>query len=75
IAGAWWQPGVQRAFGIFQQPNLMASFLATGLALALAAFALPWFRMAQPNAERWRRSLLAACLMLLSAVLRYWVRH
>ncbi|EMH4071787.1 O-antigen ligase family protein [Serratia marcescens] len=69
IAGAWWQPGVQRAFGIFQQPNLIASFLATGLALALAAFALPGFRMAQPNAERWRRSLLAACLMLLSAVL------
>ncbi|QDI46385.1 O-antigen ligase family protein [Serratia marcescens] len=67
-ADAWVSPGTSPAFGIFQAPNVTASFLATGLALALAAFALPGFRMAQPNAERWRRRLLAACLMLLSAV-------
>ncbi|MGP2796728.1 hypothetical protein [Serratia marcescens] len=74
-ADAWVSTGASPVLGIFQAPNVTASFLATGLALALTAFALPGFRMAQPNAECWRRRLLAVCLMLLSAVLRYWVRH
>ncbi|VTR25974.1 Lipid A core - O-antigen ligase and related enzymes [Serratia fonticola] len=55
IAQYWIPSDSSRAFGIFQQPNVLASFIATGLALALAAFLLPGFSLVQPRAEYWRR--------------------
>lgn len=73
IAQDWIPSSSSRAFGIFQQPNVLASFIATGLALALAAFMLPGFRMVQPRAECWRRCALAVALVLLSMVL-VWVQ-
>lgn len=65
--------GSGRAFGVFQQPNVLASFIATGLALALAAFLLPGYRLVQPRAEYWRRGTMAAVLVLLPMVL-VWVQ-
>nr|WP_310597308.1 Wzy polymerase domain-containing protein [Aeromonas aquatica] len=53
---------VNRPYGIFQQPNVMASFMATGLALAI------WLEM-RADAHPWLRGLrygviLAACVLL-----------
>lgn len=73
IAQLWIPSGSPRAFGIFQQPNVLASFIATGLALALAAFVLPGFQILEPRAERWRRRALALVLVLLPMVL-VWVQ-
>lgn len=69
-----WVPGSGgRAYGIFQQPNVVASFIATGFALALASSVLPGFQLLDPCAECWRRRALAAVLVLLSMVL-VWVQ-
>ncbi|RYM61152.1 polymerase [Serratia proteamaculans] len=73
IAQSWIPSGSSRAFGIFQQPNVLASFIATGLALALAAYVLPGFQRLDPRAESWRRRALAAALVLLPMVL-VWVQ-
>ena len=73
IAQSWIPSGSSRAFGIFQQPNVLASFIATGLALALAAFVLPGFQLQNSPVERWRRRALAAALVLLPMVL-VWVQ-
>jgi O-antigen polymerase len=73
IAQIWVPGNGGRAFGIFQQPNVVARFIATGFALALASFVLPGFRLLNPHAERWRRCALAAVLVLLSMVL-FWVQ-
>ncbi|WP_183130051.1 pilin glycosylation ligase domain-containing protein, partial [Serratia plymuthica] len=73
IAQLWIPSGNPRAFGIFQQPNVLASFIATGLALALASFVLPGFQLLEPRAERWRRRALAVALVLLPMVL-VWVQ-
>ncbi len=73
IAQFWMPSGSLRAFGIFQQPNVLASFIATGLALALAAFVLPGFQLLNPHAECWRRRALAVVLVLLPMVL-VWVQ-
>ncbi|MBD8214481.1 PglL family O-oligosaccharyltransferase [Erwinia persicina] len=73
MAQSWVPSGSSRAFGIFQQPNVLASFIATGLALALAAYMLPGFQRLDPRAERWRRRALAAALVLLPMVL-VWVQ-
>ncbi|HEJ8022857.1 O-Antigen ligase [compost metagenome] len=73
IAQSWIPSGSSRAFGIFQQPNVLASFIATGLALALAAYVLPGFQRLDPRVERWRRRALAAALVLLPMVL-VWVQ-
>ncbi|MBL5824974.1 O-antigen ligase family protein [Serratia fonticola] len=73
IAQYWIPSGSLRAFGIFQQPNVLASFLATGLALALAAFFLPGFRLLNPRAERCRHRALAVALLLLPMLL-VWVQ-
>ncbi|MEE4412025.1 MULTISPECIES: PglL family O-oligosaccharyltransferase [unclassified Serratia (in: enterobacteria)] len=73
IAQSWIPSGSLRAFGIFQQPNVLASFIATGLALAQAAFVLPGFRLLEPRAECWRRRTLAVVLVLLPMVL-VWVQ-
>lgn len=60
---------VQGAFGILQQPDLLASLFATGL--ALMAFWLPGFRLPQARAEGWRRRALAAMLASLSMALEW----
>ncbi|VEA71072.1 Lipid A core - O-antigen ligase and related enzymes [Serratia rubidaea] len=49
-----------RVFGIFQQPNVLGSFIATGLALALMLAVLPGYVLRAARAERarqagWRR--------------------
>ncbi|MEL5380032.1 PglL family O-oligosaccharyltransferase [Serratia ureilytica] len=69
LAEFWVPANGGRALGIFQQPNVTASFIATGLALALAAFVLPGFHLSVLGGERWRRRALAAALMLLPMVL------
>ncbi|RJF58662.1 polymerase [Serratia inhibens] len=73
IAQSWIPSGNPRAFGMFQQPNVLASFIATGLALAQAAFVLPGFHLLNPRAECWRRRALAVVLLLLPMVL-VWVQ-
>ncbi|WP_241993370.1 O-antigen ligase family protein [Serratia marcescens] len=73
LAQFWVPANGGRALGIFQQPNVTASFIATGLALALAAFLLPGFQLREPRAERGRRRALAAVLVLLPMML-VWVQ-
>lgn len=69
LAQFWVPVNGGRALGIFQQSNVTASFIATGLALALASFVLPGFQLLNPRTERWRRRALAIVLMLLPMVL------
>lgn len=69
LVQCWVPVNSGRAVGIFQQPNVTASFIAIGMALALAAFILPGFHIANLNAERWRRRALALALVLLPMVL------
>ncbi|CAI0997666.1 O-antigen ligase RfaL [Serratia marcescens] len=73
MAQYWIPADGSRAFGIFQQPNVLASFIATGLSLALAAYVLPGFQRMDPRVERWRRRALAVALVLLPMVL-VWVQ-
>ncbi|MGA9619659.1 MAG: pilin glycosylation ligase domain-containing protein, partial [Serratia proteamaculans] len=73
VAQFWIPSGNLRAVGIFQQPNVLASFIATGLALALAAYVLPGFQRLDPCAKSWRRRALAVALVLLPMVL-VWVQ-
>ncbi|GKQ96603.1 PglL family O-oligosaccharyltransferase [Aeromonas hydrophila] len=65
IPGNWlgYDTRANRPYGIFQQPNVMATFMATGLALAI------WLEL-RGNANAWLRGLrygviLAASLLLL----------
>ncbi|MGC2909176.1 Wzy polymerase domain-containing protein [Serratia marcescens] len=69
LAQFWGPTNGGRALGIFQQPNVTASFIATGFALALAAFVLPGFHLSVERGERWRRRALAVALILLPMVL------
>ncbi|WP_273854864.1 O-antigen ligase family protein [Serratia liquefaciens] len=69
MAQYWIPADGSRAFGIFQQPNVLASFIATGFALALAAFLLPGFHLLTQGAECWRRRALVVALVLLPMVL------
>ncbi|MDA8478799.1 Wzy polymerase domain-containing protein [Citrobacter sp. Awk 4] len=64
-----WIPVGGRSLGIFQQANVTASFIATGLALAVSAFVLPEFHLLKLNAEYWRRRVLAVLLVVLTMVL------
>ncbi|MNG99864.1 O-Antigen ligase [compost metagenome] len=64
---AWVPPNGSRVYGIFQQPNVLASFIATGLALALLLLLSPTYALA--GGERRRRALLLALIMGLSALL------
>lgn len=41
---AWVTPNGRRVYGIFQQPNVLGSFIATGLALALWLLLAPYLR-------------------------------
>ncbi|MGF6191430.1 pilin glycosylation ligase domain-containing protein [Serratia sp. 2723] len=58
-----------RAYGVFQQANVLASFLATGLALALMLFLLPAFTCDHTGSERLRIQGLGLMLVLFSVVL------
>ncbi|WP_414483738.1 Wzy polymerase domain-containing protein [Serratia marcescens] len=61
---AWVAPNGSRVYGVFQQPNVLGSFIATGLALAL------WLLLAPLSAPTWRRQLpLLALLVAFSALL------
>lgn len=58
-----------RVYGSFFQPNVLASFLATGLALAWALSLLPHFSLARATAERRRQGVLLLLMTLFSALL------
>ncbi|AYZ30480.1 PglL family O-oligosaccharyltransferase [Serratia sp. FDAARGOS_506] len=61
---AWVAPNGSRVYGVFQQPNVLGSFIATGLALTL------WLLLAPLSAPTWRRQLpLLALLVAFSALL------
>ncbi|WP_338858727.1 Wzy polymerase domain-containing protein [Serratia marcescens] len=61
---AWVTPNGSRVYGVFQQPNVLGSFIASGLALAL------WLLLAPLSAPTWRRQLpLLALLAAFSALL------
>ncbi|EKN4696537.1 O-antigen ligase family protein [Yersinia ruckeri] len=68
---AWFvYPIVQnRPYGVFQQVNVLASFIATGLALVLLLFLLPGFALARNTLERSRKCLLGLILVLFSVLL------
>ncbi|WP_273855337.1 O-antigen ligase family protein [Serratia liquefaciens] len=68
---AWsWVPLYgRRVYGTFLQPNVLASFIATGLALSLMLFLLPGFALAQTCHERYRQRALVLMLALFSALL------
>ncbi|CAE1147666.1 Lipid A core - O-antigen ligase and related enzymes [Serratia sp. Tan611] len=74
VAQAWmdYVPG-GRPYGIFQQPNVLGSFIAMGVALTLMLWLQPQFGLPGLVTERWRSGLLAALLLLLPAVL-VWVQ-
>ena len=46
-----------RVYGIFQQPNVLGSFIATGLALTLMQWVLPGYALV---ASRWERPYAAS---------------
>lgn len=58
-----------RPYGVFQQVNLLASFMATGLALALTLFLLPGFNLRARCHEKWRLGVLCLLLTVLPALL------
>lgn len=58
-----------RPFGVFQQVNVLASFTATGLALAIMVMLLPGFTLTCSKRERLRQYALALILMVFPALL------
>lgn len=56
----WVAPNGSRVYGVFQQPNVLGSFIATGLATAL------WLLLAPLSAPTWRRQLRCSRCWLLS---------
>lgn len=58
-----------RPYGVFQQVNVLASFIATGLALALMLFLLPTFTMASIYCEHLRARVLKLVLLLFPILL------
>ncbi|WP_445585386.1 Wzy polymerase domain-containing protein [Serratia sp. TSA_198.1] len=58
-----------RPYGVFQQVNLLASFTATGLVLALMLFLLPDFSLRAKRYEKLRLMLLALLLAVFPALL------
>ncbi|ATM76054.1 polymerase [Serratia fonticola] len=60
-----------RPYGVFQQVNVLASFIATGLALALMLFLLPSFAFARIRTERCRQYFLGGLLVLFSLILTW----
>ncbi|WP_420802723.1 Wzy polymerase domain-containing protein [Serratia plymuthica] len=70
---AWVPTSGQRVYGIFQQPNVLASFIATGLALALMLFLLPGFALRRAGYEYCRLAVLGVLLLVLPALL-VWIQ-
>ncbi|CAI1195353.1 PglL family O-oligosaccharyltransferase [Serratia liquefaciens] len=70
---AWVPVTGHRAYGIFQQPNVLASFMATGLALALMMYLLPGFALRRVRYECFRKLFLGVLLLVLSALL-VWIQ-
>ncbi|MFK8256350.1 O-antigen ligase family protein [Erwinia sp. AnSW2-5] len=66
---AWVPMYSGRIYGTFFQPNVLASFLATGIALSLALLLLPSLALSQPRYERLRQASLHLLLLGLSALL------
>ncbi|SPZ52008.1 Lipid A core - O-antigen ligase and related enzymes [Serratia quinivorans] len=62
-----------RVYGIFQQPNVLGSFIATGLALTLMQWLLPGYVLVASRREGVRRVALSLLLVLFSAVL-VWIQ-
>lgn len=60
---AWVSPNGSRVYGVFQQPNVLGSFIATGLALAL------WLLLAPLSAPTRRQLPLLVLLAAFSALL------
>ncbi|HCU0429602.1 TPA: O-antigen ligase C-terminal domain-containing protein [Serratia marcescens] len=72
IPGWTWVPLYgRRVYGLFFQPNLLASFVATGLALALMLLVLPMFTLT--HIERWRQGVMLLLLVTFSALL-VWIQ-
>ncbi|WNN46684.1 PglL family O-oligosaccharyltransferase [Winslowiella toletana] len=59
----------QRIYGTFFQPNLLGSFVATGLALVLTLLLLPRMTLKANIPERCRQCVLMILLMAFSAIL------
>lgn len=70
---AWVPMKGGRVYGIFQQPNVLASFIATGMALALMLFLLPDIALRQERHEYCRQSFLGMLLLVLPALL-VWIQ-
>jgi O-antigen polymerase len=68
---AWVPMKGNRVYGIFQQPNVLASFMATGLALSLMLFLLPGFVLRQARYEHGRQAFLGVLLLVLPALLMW----
>lgn len=66
---AWVPSWHNRIYGSFFQPNVLASYLATGLALTLALTLLPAFSFINPSCERGRQVCLFVLLVMFSALL------
>jgi O-antigen polymerase len=62
-----------RAYGVFQQVNVLASFIATGLALVLMLFLLPTFTCSKAHYERVRTHGLGL-LLVLFPILLVWLQ-
>lgn len=58
-----------RSSGVFQQVNVLASFIATGLALALMLFLLPIYSCYRTGFERLRTQCLGLTLILFPVLL------
>ncbi len=71
IAPSWFSYPLPnfRPVGVFQQVNVLASFLATGLALALMLFLLTKFRLINSHYEHWRINLLKLAIFLFPLLL------
>lgn len=66
-------PGGRRVSGVFQQPNVLGSFIATGLGLTLMLYLLPRKMLAVSGYGRYHRLALALLLVLLPALL-IWIQ-
>lgn len=58
-----------RPYGVFQQVNVLASFVATGLALASMLLLLPTFTVPQRRYQRLRWAVLGTLLVIFPALL------
>jgi O-antigen polymerase len=69
---AWLPLYGQRAYGTFFQPNVLASFLATGQAITLILLLLPEMTARDNRARRWRAGL--QFLLILTTLMLVWIQ-